>query len=114
MPSYQFERECRTPHSEAYVILDGDSPVGRIDLHFTPAVVHGTLNLGENVTREGVQELIETIDQELVMSVDASCEDFVVVVYQGREVGTFSSQDFEGEEEEEEEGEEETEGKAGW
>ncbi len=95
MADYQFERECRTPHSEAYTVLEGESPVARIDLHYTPSIVHGTLNVAESVTQEEIQELIETIDQELVMSADVSNEDFVVVVYQGREVGTFSSQDFE-------------------
>ena len=109
MANYIFERECRTANSEAYTILDGDTPVARIDLHFTPSIVHGTLNVGESVTQEGIQDLIESIDQELVMSADVSCEDFVVVVYQGREVGTFSSQDFEDEtEQEEQQGEQKT------
>ena len=102
MADYHFERECRTPHSEAYTIVDGEAPVARIDLHFTPSIVHGTLNVTESVTQEEIQDLIETIDQELVMSADSTCEDFVVVVYQGREVGTFSSQDFEDDDEDEE------------
>ena len=100
MADYHFERECRTPHSEAYTILDGENPVARIDLHFTPTIVHGTLNVAESVTQQEIQELIEAIDQELVMSADTANEDFVVVVYQGREVGTFSSQDMEEAEEE--------------
>lgn len=108
--AYHYERECRTPYSEAYTVLDGDTPVARIDLHFTPSIVHGTLNVGESITQEGIQDLIESIDQELVMSADITCEDFVVVVYQGREVGTFSSKDFE---DEGEEGEE-TETKHDW
>ena len=112
MADYQFERECRTPNSEAYIVVESDNPVGRIDLHFTPSIVHGTLNVAESVTQDEIHDMIETIDQELVMSADAGCEDFVVVVYQGREVGTFSAQDFEDEEGEEEE--EEAEGKAGW
>ena len=103
--AYHFERECRTASSEAYTILDGDTPIARIDLHFTSNIVHGTLNVGEGITQEGIQELIESVDQELVMSADVTFEDFVVVVYQGREVGTFSSQDFEDEGEEGEEAE---------
>ena len=102
MAEYRFERDCRTPHSEAYTVLEGESSVARIDLHFTPAIVHGTLNVTESVTQDDIQELIENIDQELVMSADVANEDFVVTVYQGREVGTFSSQDFEDEEGEEE------------
>ncbi|MBI3743360.1 MAG: hypothetical protein HY261_03645 [Chloroflexi bacterium] len=107
---YRFERELRTPQSEAYVILEGEYPVGRIDLHFTPSIAHGVLNVSESITQEEVQDLIEVIDEELVMSADTSCEDFVVVVYQGRELGTFSAQDLE-EEEEETEGRER---QSGW
>ncbi len=107
MADYRFERECRTPHSEAYAILDGEQPVARIDLHFTPSVVHGMLTVTESVTQDEIKTLIEAIDEELVMSADAACEDFVVVVYQGREIGTFSAQDLEEEEEE-------SEGKPGW
>ncbi len=36
MPDFVFEREVRTPYSEAYAILDDDRPVGRADVHFTP------------------------------------------------------------------------------
>jgi hypothetical protein len=111
MPNYRFQRECRTPQSEAYVVLDGEQPVGRIDLHFTPSIVHGALNVAESVTQEDIRELIEMVDEELVMTADTACEDFMVVVYQGREVGSFSAQELE---EEEEEGEEESEGRAGW
>ena len=98
MPEYRFERECRTPFSEAYTILDGTQAVGRIDLHFTPSIAHGVLNVLESVTQEDVRGIIEVIDEELVMSADAACEDFVVVVYQGRDMGTFSAQDFEDDE----------------
>ena len=102
MADYRFERECRTAQSEAYVVLDGESPVARVDLHFTGAIVHGAMNVAESLTQDEIRELIEYVDEELVMSADAACEDFVVVVYQGREVGTFSAQDLEEEEEEEE------------
>jgi hypothetical protein len=66
------------------------------------------LTVIESITQEEIKALIEVIDEELVMSADSACEDFVVVVYQGREIGTFSAQDLEEEEEEE------SEGKAGW
>ncbi len=99
MASYRFERECRTPYSEAYTIIDGETPVGRVDLHFTPSVVHATLNVLENITQDGIQELIDTMDEELVMTADAARGDFIVAVYQGRDVGVFSDEDFDEEEE---------------
>jgi hypothetical protein len=100
MPGYRFERECRTPHSEAYVVTMNDNRLGRVDIHFTPSIVYATLCVGGNTTTEEVQDLIDIIDEELVMSADVARDDFIVTVYQGREVGVFSDEEF-GEEEEE-------------
>ena len=94
MADYYFERDCRTPYSESYNILDDDRPVGRVDLHYTAAVVHATLFVLEHLTRDGIQELIETIDEELVDMVGVSRDEFIVHVYQGRELGVYSDQGF--------------------
>ena len=102
MAQYRFERECRTPYSEAYTITDDETPVGRVDLHFTPSVVHATLSVLESVTQDGIQELIDSIDEELVTTADAARGDFIVAVHQGRDVGVFSDEDFEEEEEKQE------------
>jgi hypothetical protein len=102
MADYQFERECRTPYSEAYLITDGDRRVGRVDLHFTPSIAYATLCVTDNLSDDDIQELIyHHIDEELVMSADVARDDFIVTVYQGREVGEFSDEDFEDEEEDE-------------
>ena len=66
MADYYFERECRTPNSEAYDILEDDAPIGRLDLHFANGAVHGTLCVSESLTREMIEELIQTVDDELV------------------------------------------------
>ena len=100
MAEFRFERECRTPYSEAYTITSDEAPVGRVDIHFTPNVVRATLCILENVTQEGIQELIDTVDEELVMTADAPRGDFIVAVYQGRDAGVFSDEDFAEEEEE--------------
>ena len=107
MPEHRFERECRTPYSEAYLIMEGEGSLGRIDLHFAGPVVHGVLVVAERVTQDEVKDLIESIDEELVMSANPDCEDFVVAVYQGREIGTYSSQELE-------EGEGPEGGRPGW
>jgi hypothetical protein len=101
MAEYQFERECRTAHSEAYLIVTGDEQVGKVDIHFTPSIVYATLCVGENISQDGIQDLIDTIDEDLVMSANVARDDFIVTVYQGREVGVFSDEEFEEEEEEE-------------
>ena len=94
MADYYFERDCRTPYSEAYAILETENSVGRVDLHYTPTAVHATLCVLESLTQEDVQELIETIDEELVDVVGVTREEFIVHVYQGRETGVFSDSDF--------------------
>ena len=101
MAEYSFERECRTPYSEVYLIVSNDERVGRVDLHFTPSIVYATLCVSEKVTTDGIQDLIDHIDEELVMSADVARDDFIVTVYQGHETGVFSDEEFEEEEEEE-------------
>ena len=96
MADYYFERDCRTPYSESFAILDDEQSIGRIDLHFAGNLVHGTLTVPERFTQEDIQELIETIDEELLDSVGVTREEFVVHVFQGREVGVFSDNDFGG------------------
>jgi len=93
MSDYRFERECRTPYSEVYNVFEGDDVLGRIDLHFTTASVYGSLVVVESVTEDDVHELISVIDEELVMSADPYRTNFVVQVYQGRELGIFSDLD---------------------
>jgi hypothetical protein len=95
---YKFERECRTPHSEAYLIISDGERLGRIDLHFTPSIVYATVCVKQNLTQEAIDDLIDVADEELVMSADVARDDFIVTVYQGREVGVFSDEDFEDEE----------------
>ncbi len=76
--------------------------MGRVDLHFTPSIVYATLCVTEGMTEEDIQELIyHHIDEEIVMSADVARDDFIVAVYQGRETGEFSDEDFEDESDEE-------------
>ena len=94
MAEYDFQRDCRTPYSEAYTILDGETPIGHLDLHFTTTLVHGTLCVVESLTQEDVQELIEFVDDELVSVLGVPREEFIVHVFQGRQTGVFSDRDF--------------------
>lgn len=94
MPNYRFERDCRTPYSEAYIITLDEEQTGRVDLHFTTHVVTATLCVGENMTAEEIRDLIDDIDEELVLPSDVARDDFFVTVYQGREAGIFSDEEF--------------------
>ncbi|HEX2173664.1 MAG TPA: hypothetical protein VHL09_14600 [Dehalococcoidia bacterium] len=102
MPEYRFERQCRTPSSEVYRISDDGQPVGRVDLHFAAEMVYGTLALGAQLPEEEILTLIEQIDEDLVLAAEVPREDFVVTVYRGEEVGTYSDETFDDEDDEEE------------
>jgi len=94
MGNFRFERECRTAYSEVYLVLTDEDRIGRVDIHFTPSIVYATLCVGGNITTEEIQDLIDVIDEELVMSADVARDDFIVTVYQGREIGVFSDEEF--------------------
>ncbi len=94
MANFFFERECRTPYSECYIILEDDNPVGRLDMHFTATVVHATLSVAESLTQDGIQELVDLVDDELLDAVGVAREEFIVHVHQGRDLGVFSTHEF--------------------
>jgi len=94
--NFGFERECRTPQSECFTVLESDEVVGRVDIHFTTSVIHATLNVGESLTTERIQELIDTMDRDLMDSVGIGRQEIIVHVHQGRDLGVFSSREFEG------------------
>jgi hypothetical protein len=96
MGNYYFERECRTPNSECYTVIEDDNTIGRVDIHFTNSIVHATLNVAESLTTEDIQDLIDSIDEELVDSVGITRQEIIVHVHQGRDIGVFSTRDFEG------------------
>ena len=96
MANYEFERECRTPHSECYTIVEDDNTVGRVDIHFAGTVIHATLNIAESLTTEAIQDLIDTMDEELMDSVGVTRQEVIVHVHQGRDLGVFSTRNFEG------------------
>ena len=95
MDKIYFERECRTPNSECYTILEDENSVGRIDIHFTSSVIHATMNISESLTTDEIQDLIDTIDEQLLDSIGVSRQEIIVHVHQGRDIGVFTTREFE-------------------
>jgi len=110
MSGYQFERECRTPQSESYIVELDEEEVGRIDIHYTNSVAYATLCVPESLTSEDIRELISEVDERLILTTDPFREDFVVTVWAGRESAVFSDEDFEDETDDEDEEEPEGNG----
>ena len=96
MATFRFERECRTPNSECYTILNEEDTVGRADIHFSNPVIHATLNVAESLTTDEIQDLIDTMDQDLMDAVGITRQEIIVHVHQGRDLGVFSTRDFDG------------------
>ena len=91
---FRFERECRTPYSEVFTILEEDSPLGRLDVHYAGNLIHATLCVNERLTQEEIQELIEGLDEDLLDAVGLARDDLIVHVHQGRDMGVFSNQEY--------------------
>lgn len=90
MEDLRFERQFRTPYSEGYHLMTGDSRLGSLDLHFTATTVHCTLVLERQLEQDEMAKLIEQIDEDLVLSADVPRDDFLVSVYTGAEAGFFN------------------------
>lgn len=94
MSDYTFERELRTPYSEAYSIEIEGEPIGRVDLHFAASTaVHATLCVPESFDEDDVQDLIADIDERLVLGHDPNRADFIVTVWRGTAAGVYSEDD---------------------
>ena len=96
MARYIFERECRTPFSECYTVVDDDEPVGRVDIHFAEVMIHSTVSIGESLTNDDIQDLIDAIDRELLDAMGIVKQELVIHVHQGRDLGVFTTRGFEG------------------
>ena len=93
--SPRFERVCRTSSSEAYLVVDGEEVIARVDLHFTTSVVYGVLIVERTLDPEELAELRSEIDDELVQTADVPRDDFLLAVYRGEPIRQepFSDED---------------------
>ena len=96
MAKYDFQRETRTPFSECYIVTQDEAPIGRLDIHFADPVVHATLNVEEVVSSDGIQDIIDDIEAELLDAVGIQRQEIIIHVHQGRDLGVYSASDFEG------------------
>ena len=95
MGDFTFERDCRTPYSESFVIVgEDDRTIARVELHYMSALVHGTLCITEEVTPEGTRELVRAIDDEIVATAGVPRQELIIHVFQGREIGVIGDSGF--------------------
>ena len=85
-----FDREYRTPHSECFTILEDGGIIGRIDMHYQGENVYATLCTTADANEARIQELIESAEEQLVMTASPYREDFIVTVWKGSPAGVYS------------------------
>lgn len=109
MEDIRFDRQFRTPSSEGYFIVQANTRLGIVDLHFTTTNVRATLILERDLDREDLVKLIEQIDEDLVLSADIPRDDLLVSVYIGHDAGFFNDETLAGDDEFDDEDDEDEE-----
>lgn len=100
-------RVVRTESSEVYIIWQDDVRLGQVDVHLGMDLIHATLIIEKDLTPEQQADLVDQIDQDIVSShlPQFAREDFLVTVFRGTELESFSDgePDIEDDEDDEEE-----------
>ena len=94
-PGATLVRVVRTESSEIFIIWQDDTRLGQVDLHFGLDLIHATLILEKDLDGDAVAELVDQIDQDIVSShlPQFAREDFLVTVFKGEELDSFSDGD---------------------
>ena len=89
---FRLSRLVRTVASEIFVIWDGETRVGQLHLHYAHDTIHAALLLEVDLTVPEEEDLLETIDEDIVSSYLPSFEreDLLVTVFRAEEVSSFS------------------------
>ncbi len=90
--NHKFVRLVRTASSEIFVVWEGENRIGQLDLHYAGDIIHGTLILEMEISTSQEEDLLTQIDQDIVSSHRPSFdrEDFLVTVYRGEEISTYT------------------------
>jgi hypothetical protein len=85
-------RVVRTDTSEVYIVWQDDARLGQVDIHYGYDLVHATLMLEKDLTADQQADLVDQLDQDIVSShlPQFAREDFLVTVFRGSELESFS------------------------
>ncbi|MFN0094404.1 MAG: hypothetical protein ACKVVT_06460 [Dehalococcoidia bacterium] len=72
------------------MIFEDGGLVGRIDIHYQSDQVHATLCTTADADEVRIQQLIDSADEQLVMTANPYREDFIVTVWKGSPAGVYS------------------------
>lgn len=85
-------RVVRTTSSESYMIWQDDTRLGQVDVHLGVDLIHATLILEKDLDAATQAKLIEILDLDVVSSHMSAYEreNFLVTVWRGTELESFS------------------------
>ena len=89
---FKLSRLVRTVSSEIFVIWDKETRVGQLHLHYAHDTIHAALLLEVDLAVTEEEDLLETIDEDIVSSYLPSFEreDLLVTVFRAEEISSFS------------------------
>ena len=92
MEDYKLVRLVRTSSSEVYLIWQGATRVGQVDLHYAEGLVHATLVIEQDLEQDQIEGIIAQLDDDVVSSYlpDFERDDLFVNVYRGDEILSYS------------------------
>lgn len=102
-------RVVRTASSESYMIWQDDTRLGQVDIHLGIDLIHATLILEKDLDAPTQAKLIETLDLDVVSSHMSQYdrENFLVTVWRGTELESFSDGEPDVDEEDDDDDDEE-------
>lgn len=91
-PTIRFTRVMRTPHSEQYVLWEGKTRIGQVDIHYNMDIIHGTLVVERAFSESAMSAIIGQIDAEIVSSYmpPFERENFLLTIFQGKELEPYA------------------------
>src|SRR5438477_5895274 len=89
---FRLTRLVRTRSSEIYLIWEENNRVGQLDLHYAGETIHATLILETDLSVTSEEELLTQIDEDIVAAYLPSFDrtDFLVTVFRGDEISSYT------------------------
>ena len=95
---FRLSRNVRTVSSEIYIIWDNETRVGQLHLHYAHDTIHAAVLIEIDLSVKEEEDLLETVDEDIVSSYLPSFEreDLLVTLFRAEELSSFSysSQDI--------------------
>lgn len=86
---FTFHRRARTAESESYYLYDSGN-LGILDVHFGETV-YVNLTLIKELGEDDLDILFNVIEDEILGIIDVSASNVIYEIYQGKEIGWYSS-----------------------